>query len=172
MNSIILIIPLFLIRYGIPKIVNKNMHSNISYFTPMMGIERIMYIIYQITTLIIIVTTFFLNIKTNGIAFIIGLIVYVLGVILLIFSTYSFEKYSISGLSRKGMYKFSRNPMYLSYFIYFLGIVFLTKSVFLLIIVVIFQISSHFIILSEERWCTEKFGEEYILYMKNTRRYI
>lgn len=172
MNSVILIIPLFLIRYGIPKIVNKNVKSNISYFTPMVGVEKIMYIIYQISTLIIIVTTFFLNIKIDRNTFIIGLIVYVLGIILFTLSTYSFEKYSISGLSRKGMYKFSRNPMYLSYFIYFLGIVILTKSIFLFAIVLLFQVSSHFIILSEERWCIEKYGEEYIEYMESTKRYI
>jgi protein-S-isoprenylcysteine O-methyltransferase Ste14 len=36
----------------------------------------------------------------------------------------------------------------------------------------VFQISSHWIILSEERWCVKQFGDEYIDYMKRVRRYI
>jgi protein-S-isoprenylcysteine O-methyltransferase Ste14 len=36
----------------------------------------------------------------------------------------------------------------------------------------VFQISAHWIILSEERWCVNKFGQEYINYMNKVRRYI
>ncbi len=37
---------------------------------------------------------------------------------------------------------------------------------------IVFQISAYWIILSEERWCVKKFGEEYINYMNKVRRYI
>jgi len=42
----------------------------------------------------------------------------------------------------------------------------LTQSLILCGIVLIFQSSSHWIILSEERWCIEIFGEAYKQYMK------
>lgn len=62
--------------------------------------------------------------------------------------------------------------MYVAYFICFIGMALLTQSLILLCIVVIFQISAHWIILSEEKWCMEKFGESYKQYMKRVRRYI
>ena len=62
--------------------------------------------------------------------------------------------------------------MYVSYFICFAGCAFLTQSLILGGIVLVFQISAHWIILSEERWCMEKFGDSYVEYMKRVRRYI
>jgi len=75
-------------------------------------------------------------------------------------------------LNQNGLYRFSRNPMYLSYFLLFMGCALLTHSVLLGGIVIIFQLSSHWIILSEERWCIGKFGDAYRQYMKRVRRYI
>ena len=47
----------------------------------------------------------------------------------------------------------------------------LTRSVLLLGLVVIFQISAHWIILAEERWCLDQFGEKYARYMSEVNRY-
>ncbi|WP_442929338.1 methyltransferase family protein [Natranaerovirga pectinivora] len=78
----------------------------------------------------------------------------------------------MNGIKLNGLYRVSRNPMYIAYFICFIGCVLLTYSWILLMLVIVFQISSHWVILSEERWCIEKFGEEYIKYMNKVRRYI
>ena len=48
----------------------------------------------------------------------------------------------------------------------------LTRSWLLLAILMVFQVSVHFMILAEERWCREKFGEPYEEYMKKVRRYL
>ncbi|MFR6330355.1 MAG: methyltransferase family protein, partial [Eisenbergiella sp.] len=79
---------------------------------------------------------------------------------------------SENGINKNGLYRVSRNPMYVAYFVFFLGYVLLTQSLILLALVIIFQISAHWIILSEERWCMEKFGDEYVQYLKRVRRYI
>jgi len=81
-----------------------------------------------------------------------------------------FASPSEDGINQNGLYRFSRNPMYLSYFLYFIGCVILTRSVILCGIVVLFQIASHWIILSEERWCMNTFGDAYRQYMKTVRR--
>lgn len=47
------------------------------------------------------------------------------------------------GICRNGLYRFSRNPMYVAYFIYFLGCVLLAQSVVLLLLVCVFQLSAH-----------------------------
>lgn len=77
----------------------------------------------------------------------------------------------MNGINLNELYRVSRNPMYVAYFIYFLGCVFLTRSWILLALLISFQISAHWFILSEERWCIREFGEEYIKYMNKVRRY-
>jgi protein-S-isoprenylcysteine O-methyltransferase Ste14 len=98
--------------------------------------------------------------------------IFALGIILCIWSVVDFAKPTQNGLNRSGSYRISRNPMYIAYFVYFLGCVLLTRSVLLFAILLVFQISAHWIIRSEERWCLQEFGQEYIDYMKKVRRYI
>lgn len=94
------------------------------------------------------------------------------GLLLCTMSVISFSAPDLYGLNTKGIYRFSRNPMYIAYFICFMGIAFLTQSVLLLGIVIIFQISSHWLVLAEERWCVETFGVAYQSYMEQVRRYL
>lgn len=86
-------------------------------------------------------------------------------------SIVSFSSPNDTGINKNGIYKISRNPMYVSYFVCFIGMALLNQSLMLLILVLIFQISAHWIIISEERWCIEKFGTDYKEYMKKVRRY-
>ena len=83
-----------------------------------------------------------------------------------------FAKPDERGICRNGLYRISRNPMYVAYFISFLGCVFLTGPVVWHLLLFVFALSLQWIILSEERWCTQKFGAEYVEYMKKVRRYI
>lgn len=89
-----------------------------------------------------------------------------------IVSVANYAKPAENGINLHGLYQISRNPMYVAYFIYFLGCVLLTQSLILFAILLIFQISAHWIILSEERWCIERFGQVYLNYMNKVRRYI
>lgn len=172
MNSALLLIPLFLIRYGLLSLINKNALPKAAYFPPMQGIEKIMYLLYQASTLAIIIYMFFLKINARTTWLYIGIVVYSLGALLFIFSVAGFAKPDERGICQNGLYRISRNPMYVAYFIYFLGCVILTGSVLLLLLLCVFGVSSHWIVLSEEQWCVEKFGAEYIEYMKKVRRYI
>lgn len=67
-------------------------------------------------------------------------------------------------------------PMYgkekIAYFICFIGMAALTRSWILFGFILAFQISSHWIILAEERECIQRFGELYVEYMKAVKRYI
>jgi protein-S-isoprenylcysteine O-methyltransferase Ste14 len=172
MNAFWLLIPLLLIRYGVLGLLNKMALKRAAFFPPMAGNEKSAYMIYQISTLFILIYPFFLKVRTGGTLFFIGIAVYGLGIIVYTASTISFASPEKNGINQNGLYRISRNPMYIGYFIYFLGCVLLTGSVELFVILVIFQISAHWIILSEERWCINEFGESYISYMKHVRRYL
>lgn len=172
MNGFLLLIPFLLIRFGLLSILNKEGLKRAAFFAPLIGKEKVAYWFYQISNILIFVYLFFLKVKTDPYWFYVGLATYGLGLLLCLASVSNFAKPAVNGINLKGLYGISRNPMYVAYFIYFLGCVLLTQSFLLLAILMVFQISAHWIILSEERWCIKKFGEEYENYMNEVRRYI
>lgn len=172
MNGFLAIIPLLVIRFGVLSILDRDSLKRAAHFPPLIGKERSAYWVYQISNLLIFVSLCFLKIRTDSYLLYPGLVTYGLGVLLCLVSVINFAKPSKNGINLRGIYGISRNPMYVAYFIYFIGCTILTRSLYLLGIVVIFQISAHWIILSEERWCIQKFGEEYKNYMNKVRRYL
>lgn len=172
MNSFILLLPLILIRYLLLYIVDSNSLSRAAFIPPMIRGQKVFNLTYQISTLLIIFYPCFLKIVIEPPLFYGGLIIYGAGIMLCIISTVNFAKPGETGINIKGLYRFSRNPVYVAYFLYFLGCVLLTRSLILLVILIVFQVSTHWVILAEENWCKEKFGNEYIEYMEKVRRYI
>lgn len=172
MNAIFLVIPLILIRFVLLGILDKEALKRAALFAPLIGKEKVAYWVYQITNIFIFIYLCFLKVTFDVYWVFAGVLVYGVGILLCILSVSNFAKPAKHGINLKGIYRVSRNPMYVAYFIYFLGCVILTQSIILFAIVLVFQISAHWIIRSEERWCVEKFGDEYIKYMKKVRRYI
>jgi protein-S-isoprenylcysteine O-methyltransferase Ste14 len=172
MNAGFLLIPIILIRFGLLGLLNREALGRAAHFAPLVGKEKAAYWIYQITELAVFVYLFFLKVTADTGRFWAGLGVYAAGTVLYALSVIGYARPQANGLNTGGLYRLSRNPMYVAYFIYFLGCVLMTRSVILLAILLVFQISAHFIIVSEERWCIAKFGEEYRAYMGRVRRYI
>ena len=172
MNGFLLLIPFILIRFGLLNILNKEGLKRAAFFAPLIGKEKAAYWFYQISNILIFVYIFFLKITTDSYWFYAGLGTYGLGVLLCLVSVINFAKPAENGINLKGLYRISRNPMYVAYFIYFLGCVLFTQSLLLFAILMVFQLSAHWIIRSEERWCIKKFGDEYKNYMNKVRRYI
>ena len=172
MNASMTVIPLILIRFVLLSMLDKEALKRAAFFAPMAGKEMPAYWFYQISNIMIFVYLCFLKIKIDPYWYHVGLVIYGLGVLLLLASVFNFAKPAENGINLKGLYRVSRNPMYVAYFIYFLGCVLLTQSWILLAVLLVFQISAHWIILSEERWCVKKFGSEYMNYMNKVRRYI
>ena len=172
MNAFLLVIPLILIRFVLLSILDKKALKRAALFAPLIGKEKAAYCVYEISNILIFIYLCFLKITGDPYWLYAGLMIYGLGILLCIVSVSNFAKPAENGINLNGIYLVSRNPMYVAYFIYFLGCVLLTQSFILLAILLVFQISAHWIILSEERWCVKKFGEEYINYMNKVRRYI
>ena len=168
----LIVIPFFLIRFGLLSLLNKDAVKRAAYFAPLSDNEKIAYWLYQISNMAVFLSMFFLRIQvTPAVLFYAGVVFYAAGTILLVVSVIHFASPSESGMNQKGIYRLSRNPMYVAYFIFFLGCVLLTQSLLLLCFVLVFQITAHWIIRAEERWCIRQFGNAYLQYMKNVRRY-
>lgn len=173
MNGFLLLIPFLFIRFPLLFLLNRKAIQRAAHFAPLQGKEKFAYYIYQISNIGILVYPFFLTVKVDfSWQFYMGLICYILGLCLCVITMACFSSPDNTGLNTNGIYKFSRNPMYIAYFICFVGIDLINQSMILLGLILVFQISAHWIILAEERWCIEKFGMEYKQYMKSVRRYI
>lgn len=172
MNALLTAIPLIFIRFGLLSILDRKALKRAAFFAPLLGKEKVAYWFYQISNIAFFIYLCFLKITTDPLWLYTGLVIYGVGILLCIGSTINFARPKENGINITGLYRISRNPMYLAYFVYFLGCVLLTHSMILFAILLVFQISAHWIILSEERWCIERFGEEYIDYMHKVRRYI
>lgn len=173
MNGFLLLIPFLLIRFGVLSHLDRAAVKRAAFFAPMAGKEIAAYWIYQLSNAAIFIVLFFLKVPIDfSWQFWWGTLFYLLGLVLCTASVIDFAAPSGEGLNQNGLYRFSRNPMYLSYFLLFMGCALLTHSVLLGGIDIIFQLSSHWIILSEERWCIGEFGDAYRQYMKRVRRYI
>lgn len=171
--AFLLLIPFFLVRFGLLYLLNRTAVKRAAYFAPLLERERAAYWLYQISNLALFVYLFFLRVEPAPIwLFGIGAVIYGAGLILLILSVFNFASPSDNGMNRSGLYSRSRNPMYVAYFVFFMGCVLLTQSLALFAIVLVFQLASHWIIRSEERWCIQKFGEAYRRYMEEVRRYL
>ena len=173
MNGFLLLIPFFIIRFVLLRRLSSSALQRAAHFAPMQGKEKIAYYVYQISNVGIVLYPLFLTIQINTLWYLTaGLLCYLLGLSLCAVTMVSFSAPDHTGLNMNGVYRFSRNPMYVAYFICFIGIALLTQSRVLFAMVVVFQVSAHWIILAEERWCLEKFGADYERYMHRVRRYI
>lgn len=171
MNSFVLILPLLIIRFIVLKALNPDALKEAASFAPLVEKEKYAYYMCQLATILLLIVPFFLKIKWHSTSLFFGGIIYLVGIILVFFSTINFAASQQKRMRTEGLYRFSRNPMYVGYFFFFLGCVLLTVSILLFICLACFQISSHWIILSEERWCKEQFGGDYLVYQKKVRRY-
>lgn len=72
-----------------------------------------------------------------------------------------------------GIYRFTRNPIYLGFMLFATATVVSTNSFWLLIAAVILFLTLHFgVIRPEERYLARKFGESYQNYCQRVRRWI
>ncbi len=71
-----------------------------------------------------------------------------------------------------GLYRFSRHPMYVTMFIFFLGLGILSASWVLLLFFVIFTVGCVIFAGDEEQSCLDKWGNEYRDYVNRTPRWL
>lgn len=132
----LLLLPFFVVRFGLLFLLNQEVMKRAAYFAPLLDSEKVAYWLYQISNVAIVLCLLFLNIKLAPIWLL------------------------CTGVA-----------VYAAYFMVFFGCVLLTQSPVLLVFVLVFQITAHWIIRSEERWCIQRFGDEYLQYMERVRRY-
>jgi protein-S-isoprenylcysteine O-methyltransferase Ste14 len=106
-----------------------------------------------------------------GVSFIIGVILYTVGLTGLVAAIIHYRDSPLDEPITKGLYKVSRNPQMVSLFVLFVGMVFVIGSWINLLFCVISIFCSHFSILGEEKRLKEQYGESYLEYKRQVPRY-
>jgi protein-S-isoprenylcysteine O-methyltransferase Ste14 len=116
--------------------------------------------------------TFFLPLKLGTAWLYTGLFVFLFGMIFTIIAGTNLTNTPLDRPATKGLYRISRNPIYLGTFLMFIGIGIACASWLFLLLVAIFIVLQNTLIAPEERWCLEKYGDAYREYMNRTPKWI
>jgi len=71
-----------------------------------------------------------------------------------------------------GIYRISRNPMYLSFWFFFTACFLLAPSLLVVSLITFCLTAHHFVILNEERFMERLFGDQYLSYKSRVSRYL
>jgi len=124
------------------------------------------------TFLASIIYSFFLPLKLGTAWFYLGLLVYLFGMIFTIVAGISFVNTPLDRPATEGLYRISRNPIYLGTDLIFTGIGIASASWLVLLLIAVGLWIQNILVGAEERWCLEKYGDAYRDYMKRTPKWI
>ena len=110
MNGFILMLPLFFIRFVLLGWLNSTALKRGAHFAPMAGAQKIMYVLYQMTNVVLILFPLFHRVHGSAPLLVLGGVTYVLGVGILLAATISFAKPNEQGLNTTGSYRFPVIP--------------------------------------------------------------
>ena len=112
---------------------------------------------------------------------ILGLVVVVLSIMLGLWAVINMRQAGtspdprdpVSALVTSGPFSFTRNPIYLSFVLFFIGVSLLANSwLMLVILIILIFVMQNGVIEREERYLEDKFGDEYRQYKAKVYRWL
>jgi len=134
-------------------------------------LERYIGIIANFIWLLTLIYSIFLPFRLGTIWFYVGFLVFIIGFILMTIATYDFITTPPDQLITKGLYRFSRHPLYLSTFFICVGSGIATASWLFIFFSLILVFCLHQEALVEERYCLDKYGSAYQEYINSVPRW-
>ena len=134
--------------------------------------EERLYGISQLIFWASVIYSVFLPLKLGTVWFYAGLSIYLFGMIFAIIAGTSLDATPLDKPATKGLYRISRNPIYLGTSFIFIGIGIACASWLFLLLIGVFIVLYDILIPPEERWCLEKYGDAYREYMNRTPKWI
>jgi protein-S-isoprenylcysteine O-methyltransferase Ste14 len=133
--------------------------------------QRVFTIIGKVFSLACLILIFLTPLKISSSAFIVGLILYAIGLVGLVVAMLNFKDTPLNQPVTKGVYKISRHPQIVALFFVFLGICVAIGSWTALFTLIMSKLFQHYGILAEEEVCLKQYGEAYRAYMERVPRY-
>lgn len=175
-NAWIFVVILYAVVF-VPMFINSEKVEKRSEGEPTGGeLKKINRIVNIITHMIImpftLIYSIFLPLMLGTWWFYSGLLIYVIGLVFVLSCSISFSTAPLGEPMCKGVYAISRHPMYLGFFLGYLGIGCACASWIFMLCAFVWIVSWNFGVAEEERILTEKYGDAYQNYMKRTPRWI
>jgi protein-S-isoprenylcysteine O-methyltransferase Ste14 len=161
----------FIVRYVIYRLRGQ-LSSSRPTKPPLNEKEKKLNVISTLIGLASGIYSFFLPLKLGTAWLYIGLFVYLFGMILNIVAGQNLMNTPTNRPATEGLYRISRNPIYLGTFLIDIGIGVACASWLYLLLIAVSIVLQHILIGSEERWCLEKYGDAYREYMDRTPKWI
>jgi protein-S-isoprenylcysteine O-methyltransferase Ste14 len=133
---------------------------------------KIVSYVSMITDLIAVVYSIVLPFKLSTIWFYIGLTIFLLGLVALTVASVNFAMAPMNKPITRGMYRYSRHPLYLSSLLIYLSVGIASASWVFLLFFIVQLVSMRIFVVEEERFCLEKYADDYHEYMNRTPRWI
>ena len=165
--SVVFLIANYSIMFSAPKENVKEMMNEVK---NLKGKDKLINFFSMIMYLGVVVCSIFMPLKLKTAWFYTGLALFVFGMGFTIPEIQLFYR-KPGQITSRGLFRISRNPIYVLVDIAYIGIGIATASWVFLVLVVFYMISIHLVIVAEERICLEKYGDSYREYMEKTPRY-
>jgi protein-S-isoprenylcysteine O-methyltransferase Ste14 len=168
---------IFMVYYilGIPliRLINKGSVEKNDVAAPAYkGTEDKIVKFYQLCYVLLLIYSVFLPLRLGTTWLYIGLAICLLGLITLTITMVNFATTPLDELVSKGLYRYSRHPIYLTQFLMFIGVGIASASWVFLLLSILRTIASFMLLAPEERFCLQKYGNAYREYMERTPRWL
>ena len=134
--------------------------------------ENITVSFYQNSFILMFLYSIFLPLKLGTAWFYVGLPICLVGLILITISFFDFVTAPLDEPLTRGLYRYSRHPVYITQALMFIGVGIASASWIFLLFVILRTISSFMLASPEERFCLKKYGDAYRKYMEITPRWL
>ena len=114
----------------------------------------------------------FVPLKLGTIWFSIGLVVYLVGIVLINVTMISFATTPIDKPVTKGVYRYSRNPMFIGFFLVYAGIAVACISWVYMVLTILFTWMTNYLSSFEEAITLGHYGKPYKEYIESTPKWI
>jgi protein-S-isoprenylcysteine O-methyltransferase Ste14 len=134
--------------------------------------EKIMNNFGTAILIILIIYSIFLPLPLGTPLLYAGIALFVVGLIICVIARIPWRTTPIDEPITKGLYRYSRHPIYIGVFVQYIGIGIASASWLFLLLIIVSMILSILCTPAEERFCLEKYGDTYLKYMNKTPRWI
>jgi protein-S-isoprenylcysteine O-methyltransferase Ste14 len=171
LNAWILILPLFLIP-AITGAVKRGLFKKTESTANLSKKEKNVFVLSKVILVLTFLYSIFLPLRSGTLWFYIGLPISLLGIAMYIIVSVNIINTQTDRPVIKGLYHYSRHPMYIASILAFIGAGIATASWLFLLLSVLFAITHFMNGIFEERLCLEAYGSVYQDYLERTPRWI
>jgi len=169
-NAWIFVFPVFIIPHLITKRYRSRSGNEEMYQTNKK--ENKLFAVLMVIVFTALIYSIFSPLRLGTLWFYGGLSINLVGIALAIISTLNFATTPLDKPVTKGIYRISRNPMYFGGLLTYIGTGLACISWIYPILALVFMVVMHTLLISEERFCLEKYGKVCREYMEKTPRWI